>query len=361
MRRVAAFFQGWRGLRRFWGLTLLVLAIGGGTLEVLGPPQSAGPSVRGHAEPPRTVTRKPDAAQEQMAIRVVPIPVVPRADRPGRDTPGPVNDPDPALLEPVAGSATEALPRVASDGRKPMRLYAAGFDVSTTRPRVGLLLAGIGLGFADSKKAIVDLPGEITLAVSPYAVNAGPLLSSARLAGHEYLLSVPMEPLGFPLNDPGPNALMTTLSPEQNLPRLHWALARLQGYVGATAVLGAMKGERLADMAEQMSPLLAELDRRGLIYVGPPAPRGPMPSAWSSTIDVVIDEPASAADIIGKLAELEALARDRGSALGLATAPRPITVERIAAWTTGLANRGLALTPVSALVLPPAADKEAPR
>jgi polysaccharide deacetylase 2 family uncharacterized protein YibQ len=70
-------------------------------------------------------------------------------------------------------------------------------------------------------------------------------------------------------------------------------------------------------------------------------------------VDLVIDEPATAADIDARLAALEAMARDHGTALGLAVAPRPVTVERIAAWTNGLANRGLALAPVSALMLPP--------
>jgi polysaccharide deacetylase 2 family uncharacterized protein YibQ len=40
--------------------------------------------------------------------------------------------------------------------------------------------------------------------------------------------------------------------------------------------------------------------------------------------------------------------------LGIVSVPRPVTVERIAAWTNTLASKGLALAPVSALVLPPA-------
>jgi hypothetical protein len=33
--------------------------------------------------------------------------------------------------------------------------------------------------------------------------------------------------------------------------------------------------------------------------------------------------------------------------------PTPVAVARIAAWTNGLADRGLALSPVSALAVPP--------
>ena len=93
-----------------------------------------------------------------------------------------------------------------------MQVYAAGFDSSTRRPRVGLLLAGVGLNQAESEAAIRALPGGVTLAISPYAQNTAKLLGAARSAEHEYLLSIPMEPQGFPLNDPGKQALMTSLS-----------------------------------------------------------------------------------------------------------------------------------------------------
>ncbi len=234
-----------------------------------------------------------------------------------------------------------------------MRHYAAGFDRTTTRPRVGILIAGIGLGSADSKRAITDLPAGVSFAVSPYTLNAEVLLGSIRLAGHEYVVSLPMEPLRFPLNDPGPNAMLTTLSVEQNQPRLLWALSRFQGYAGATDILGAMRGERLADMPDQMTPILAELNRRGLMYVAAPGQPSPVPSAWSRAVDLTIDDPADATAIDAQLAALETTARDRGTALGLVEAPRPVTVDRLAAWTSGLNNRGLALAPVSALMLPP--------
>src|SRR5947209_4439187 len=91
-----------------------------------------------------------------------------------------------------------------------------------------LVLAVLGLG-----AAIRTLPSAATLAISPYAGNLDRLLSAARLAGHEYLLSIPMEPQGFPTNDPDDHhALMSTLPPQQNITRLRWVLSRLAGYVG---------------------------------------------------------------------------------------------------------------------------------
>ncbi len=349
-------FGGWRGLRRFWTIVLLGILTTAGALQLAGPPRPRAPVVVA-AKP----MEYPPAVHEPAVVHRAPAAIPVAVVRPGRDTPGPVNDPDPALLEPVHGSPPDMLPRISSDGRQPMQYYAAGFDPTTLRPRVGLMIAGMALGSADSRKAITDLPGEITFAVSPYAANAEVLLSLARLAGHEYLLSIPMEPLRFPLSDPGPNALMTTLAPPDNLKKLTWAMARSKGYVGATSILGELRGERLIDVPEQMNPILAEFARRGLLYVGPPSQPAPVPHVWNRTVDLIVDEPPTAAAIDAQLAQLETLARDRGSALGLAVVPRPVTVARIAAWTTGLLGRGLALAPVSALVRPPAKEQENPR
>ena len=277
----------------------------------------------------------------------------------GRDTPGPIADPDPALLEPAVAGGQEFLPRVSSDGRTAMRVYAAGFDHSSRRPRVGVLLAGIGMNEAESDAAIRALPGAVSLAVSPYAGAMTRLLATARASGHEYLLALPLEPAGFPLNDPGPGTLLTSQSAAANEQNLHWALTRVEGYVGATGVIGTMRGERLAAMADQMGAVLSELGDRGLLYIDPREDHAPVAKTWGRHADLVIDDPADRdvadrAMIDAKLADLEQRARDTGSAVGLVMRPTPVAVARIAAWSNGLADRGLALAPVSALVLPPA-------
>ena len=50
-----------------------------------------------------------------------------------------------------------------------MQVYAAGFDPANKAPRIGILIAGVGLDKAASEDAIRALPAAVTLAVSPYA------------------------------------------------------------------------------------------------------------------------------------------------------------------------------------------------
>lgn len=323
--------SGWRALGLFWAAIAVGAAALGIALQVLGPP----PAV------PRSA---PAPVAQPPAVR-----------NPASQTPsGAIAAPDHALLEPDPAKPDWLLPRIAPDGRTPRAVYAARFPADSKGPRVGVILAGVGLDHEASEAAPRDLPAAITFAVSPYAQDLPPVLNAARAAGHEYLLSIPMEPAGRPLRDAGPQALLTNATRDQNAQDLDWALSRFAGYVGATSALGQLRGARFTADDQAMAPVLATLAQRGLLYVDGQLGTGPLPQVWGRHIDLVVDDPEDAKNVDAQLAELVRIARERGSALGLACAVRPVTVARIAAWAHGLAAQGLVLAPASALVLPPA-------
>ncbi len=108
-----------------------------------------------------------------------------------------------------------------------------------------------------------------------------------------------------------------------------------------------------------MSPVLQGIAARGLLYVDPRPRQKASPDVWGRDVDLVIDEPAVGGEIEAKLAALEQIAREKGSALGLAGAVRPVTIGRLTAWANGLAAKGLALAPVSALAVRPQPDEPA--
>jgi polysaccharide deacetylase 2 family uncharacterized protein YibQ len=355
--RVAEFLSGWRGLGRFWLIVLAMMGFAGAVLQSLGPPQTRRLQ---QAEAPVVAPAPAAAAPVAVKAPAAESPLPSAEQAPGRDTPGAITDPDPGLLEPYPPEPGRQLPRIAVDGRTPMHVYASGFDPTTVRPRVGIMIAGIGLSEAASMAAVRDLPPAATLAVSPYAGDIDRVLASARLAGHEYLLSVPMEPQGYPINDPDDRrALMPSLPADENLSRLRWVLSRIAGYVGVTSALGPMHGERLAADREQFEAFLTEIAQRGLLFADARPGEAPLPLAWNRSVDVVIDDdPVNEAALDARLDALSKLARDKGSALGLVSVPRPKTLERVAAWSNTLMAKGLILAPVSALVQPPARQEQ---
>ena len=89
--------------------------------------------------------------------------------------------------------------------------------------------SGWTIGDAPTLAAIQDLPGEVTLAFSPYSSRLAEWVPAARAAGHEVLLQLPMEPRSTEFNDPGNKALLTANTPELNLDRMEWVLSRAEG------------------------------------------------------------------------------------------------------------------------------------
>ncbi|RAI60994.1 divergent polysaccharide deacetylase family protein [Roseicella frigidaeris] len=338
---------GWRGLGLFWAVVLGLLVGGVGMLAWLGPLPGHAPAAA--SEAPAT----PEAPQAAAARAAGPEPVLDAASRgpvPGR----PIPAADPALLE---NGPYGRLPRVGPEGRSSIRAYGRGFDRQDTRPKVGLIVGGLGLNAAVSEEAIRRLPGAVALAFSPYAPRVELLLDQARAKGMEVLVALPLEPSGYPMNNPGDRALLTGLSAAENGDRLLWVLSRFTGYVGAVGALGPMRGERFAQLTDSLGTLQANLTGRGLLYIDPRpgAVRAPA-RAWGRGVDLVVDEPATRSEIERKLARLEALAREGGSALGYAGEASPVLVDRIAAWAGGIEGRGLVLAPVTAMLRRPEQD-----
>ena len=158
-----------------------------------------------------------------------------------------------------------------------------------------------------------------------------------------------MEPVDYPDNDPGPQTLLTSLPPEQNIDRMHWALSRVRGYVGIMNYMGA----RLTASEGSLSPVLKEVGKRGLVYFDDAASARSIAAQIAGTnniafakADVVIDAVPTTADIGKALTRLEGVARANGTAVGVATA-LPVTIERLAQWAKAVKGRGFMLVPIT--------------
>lgn len=246
---------------------------------------------------------------------------------------------------------------IAAGGTTPFTAYAAGTPAerakAATMPTVAIVVGGLGIGAAKTTDSILKLPGAVTLAFTPYGTDPTKLVERARAQHHEILLQVPMEPFDYPDNDPGPQTLLTTQSPDQNLDRLLWHLSRIQGYVGLTSFMGA----RFTVSDTAMQPVIREAAKRGLGYLDD----GTSPRSVAGTLaqgqtmpfakaDLSIDAVPTAAEIDKALAKLEALAKSRGNAIGIASS-LPVSVDRIGNWARALESRGVLLVPLTTAML----------
>ncbi len=249
--------------------------------------------------------------------------------------------PLPGLTAPGPGGAP--LPIIAANGQKPAEAYARPFTPNG-KPRVALVVGGLGLNAALTRKAIETLPPEVTLSFAPYAEGLQGWIDMARANGHEVLLEAPMEPNDYPSNDPGPMTLLASSQPAETTRRLEWLLSRATGYFGLTNYLGS----RFMATPAAMTGFTGALKSRGLAFIDDgSAGRGG--GLLRASADRVVDEDLSAEAINRQLTMLEDAARAKGQALGSGFA-YPVTVEEAARWAQGLSDRGFQLAPASALV-----------
>jgi polysaccharide deacetylase 2 family uncharacterized protein YibQ len=256
---------------------------------------------------------------------------------------------DKGMLEP---SRHGAIPKIGPDGTRPAALYAKPRELPPNRkdfPRIAIVIGGLGISASGTADAFDKLPAPVTFALAPYGTDLEKLSERARAENHEVLLQVPMEPFDYPDNDPGPQTLLTSLSAEQNIDRLHWLMSRFQGYVGLVSTMGA----RFTAAEQALSPVIAETAKRGLIYMDDGASSRSVAGQIAGgrglpfvKADVVLDAVPTPVEIDRALARLEMAARDNGSAVGLASA-QPGTLARIAEWAKKVEGRGFNLVPIT--------------
>ncbi|MGA8498353.1 MAG: divergent polysaccharide deacetylase family protein [Xanthobacteraceae bacterium] len=325
--------------------------------------------------PPKVVAVNPDApaatqaapgqtASPPAATKTITIIDGKTGERKDVELPAAAND---AAAAPDAGpldqkflemSAHGAIPKIAADGVRPADAFAQpakALPGKPDAPRIAIIVSGLGVSDSATSDAIAKLPGAVTLGFMPYGSDAAALAGRARARGHEVLLQVPMEPFDYPDNDPGPQTLLTSLTPQQNIDRLYWLMSRFQGYVG---LAGAMGG-RFTASEPSFSPVLRETAKRGLIFVddgaNPRSLAGRIAGANNlpfAKADVTIDAVPTASEIDHALGRLEMAARERSIAVGISSG-LPVAIDHIAKWAKTLADHGIQLVPITAVALKP--------
>ncbi|MFQ5959167.1 MAG: divergent polysaccharide deacetylase family protein [Alphaproteobacteria bacterium] len=266
------------------------------------------------------------------------------------DTPPPpaVGSTTPAIASPLP--AVEPSPAIVEPPPAWRRFAVAVPAAPEGRPMIAVVVDDMGMAQARSRRAI-ELPAPLTLAFLPYAEDLAEQTEAARRAGHELIVHIPMEPESTD-EDTGPNALLTGLEDDELRRRIDWNLGRFEAYVGVSNHMGS----RFTRDEKAMSLVLTELAERGLLFLDSRTVPGSF--GWRlargrgvpvAKRDVFLDNVVEIEDIRAHLAELESLAREHGYAVGIGH-PHDVTIDALAEWLPGVAERGFTLVPISAVV-----------
>ncbi len=258
---------------------------------------------------------------------------------------------------PAAGfvevTALGALPRMAGGNRTPAQIYARPVSLNVIHsdsPKIAIVLGGMGLNPALTSRAVKDLPPDVTLAFAPYGNDLQAQVNAARREGHEVMLQVPLEPVGFPATNPGPKTLLADGASGDNLDALLWHMSRFTGYVGLINYMGG----RFLGNAQALTPLMAEMRKRGLLFVED----GSLPLSATTAVagsthaqtrraNTVIDSDPTPQSIAASLQLLEQEAQTNGFAIGTGSGLE-VTIDAVRDWAKDAGERGVIIIPVSA-------------
>lgn len=256
--------------------------------------------------------------------------------------------PDPALVE---QTDLGILPKIGADGKAAYDAYARPAPtMDAAKPKLAIIVTGVGMSRAATEVAIAAMPQEVTLALDVYARGLDFWVARAREDGHEVLLSVPLESDGFPFSDPGPEAMRVLDAPDANVAKLAYILSRTAGYFGVLADHGG----KFLGVEEQVDAMMKQLKDRGVMYVdggvaGSLGTRSAykMDLPWAA-VEMNLDDSQGRADLERQLQELSDLAQKRSIAVARVSAT-PLSMTMLSAWIAGLEQQGFQLVPVSAL------------
>lgn len=259
------------------------------------------------------------------------------------DKPKPHPQPQPAPQ--VAAAASTQQPQQQQTWQR----NAVPFRDLRSKPLIAIVIDDVGIDRPHSRRAW-ELPGPLTLSFLPYARDLREQAKAAHAYGQELMLHLPMEPMGRA--DPGPNALKVALTDSELRQRVTTALDSFDGYVGVNNHMGS----RFTAYRPGMETVLKQFRARGLLFLDSRTTAQTVGDQVaqelgvpSVTRNVFLDDDERLDSVRHELAETEAVARRQGFAVAIGH-PHETTLQALAEWLPGVAGKGFALAPLSAVL-----------
>ena len=210
---------------------------------------------------------------------------------------------------------------------KPTHLIALERNAERERTAGRIAIVIDDFGYQDQKliQSFCDLPQPITLSIFPGERHTAWTAQQAIEKNHGVMVHLPMEPIGYPERDPGPNAIFSDDAPQKIAELTQNALAAVPHARGMNNHLGS----RLTQNADAMKVVLQVVKQRDFFFVD--SMTSPQSAAYAIAqemgipsgrgalfLDLIDDEDA----IVKRLYALAARARQEGAAIGIGHAKR---------------------------------------
>jgi polysaccharide deacetylase 2 family uncharacterized protein YibQ len=256
---------------------------------------------------------------------------------------------------PAASAPARAVPRP-RDPLPPAPLAAHApqgpplSQASISARRVAIIVDDLGAR-RDVFDPLRDIRRPLTIAVLPGLPLSEWTAREAAQAGMEVILDLPMEPYRFPEVDPGPGALLMTMSPQELQAQVGAHLASVPGAVGVTNHMGS----RMTEDRARMRTVLEVLAGRRLFLVDGLASNLSLAYDEAKALglragrrQIVVDHKGGDAGDRVQWDEVAWWAERRGEVIVIAHG-HPLTARLLREYVPRWEARGIRLVPVSQL------------
>ena len=195
-------------------------------------------------------------------------------------------------------------------------------------PRVAIIIDDLGY---DSRiaESFLQIDAPVTLSILPFSPFQKKIYRNTKRKKIETMIHLPMEPMEFPRVDPGPGALLTSMSPDELILTLEKNLDTMPSAKGVNNHMGS----KMTSMSNQMYQIFTILKKRNLFFIDSRTTSESLsrPSARLLKVpfaqrDIFIDHVQTAEFIRKQLKKLVQIATRHGEAIGIAH-PHPLTLE----------------------------------
>lgn len=218
-------------------------------------------------------------------------------------------------------------------------------------PKLALIIDDLGRSRCAFER-ITSLGTPLSLSFLPGAPFSKAEAEAARSKGFEVMLHLPMEPHGYPEEDPGEMAVLCRMTEAEIAETVKRALLRVPGALGVDNHMGS----KATEDPRVMRAVLSVLKRHGLFFVDAlTTPKSVgyklareigVPTAHN---DLFIDNSRDERAILEAISRLSRIALKRGYAIGIGH-PYPETIRAIRRAAPILKSKGIRFARVSELV-----------
>lgn len=220
---------------------------------------------------------------------------------------------------------------------------------ATGGPRIAIVIDDLGRNETEVEE-IEAFGVPITYSVLPYEEETGAVVAELTGRGEEMLCHLPMEPEGA--GDPGPGALLESMSEAELIDATDRALAAVPGAVGVNNHMGS----GLSSDSRAMRPVLSRLAKKHLFFLDSRTSAKSVGYRLAIELgvpaaerQVFLDDVEDPAAIRAQFARLLGLAKKKGAAIAIGH-PHPNTLAVLAEEIPKAVAAGFEIVPVSYLL-----------